>query len=382
MAGGYTALGALQPEQKKAWVRESIRTFRENFFFQKFLGTSENSIVQHVTELKKTEKGDRAMIGLVADMAGNGVVGDNDLKGREEALESSWVEIICDQLRNGTKSKGRVDNQRSVFEFRKESRDKLGFWRANITEELMMLTGAGVSYALNTDGSLRTANGQDLLTELDFASLVSAPSSQRHFAFNGTDLVAGDTTAVTTGFVPKYGMIVDAAAEARTRGIKPLRVGGQDYYVYLCHPKTFARLKKDADFRDVLVNAADRGAKNPVFTGASAITVDGLIIHTNNRVFNTSNATTGSGGGDAGKLGYKWGATAAVNGTRSMLMGCQAIGYADLFGAADWYEGKDDHDNKDVISISMYSGIIKPKFKAKAGATVQDFGLIAIDLAL
>ena len=127
----YTALGALQPDQKKAWVKESIRVFRENFFFNKFLGTTENSIVQHVTELKRTEKGDRAMIGLVADLQGTGVVGDNDINGRYEALESSWVEIHTDQLRNGVKSKGRVDDQRSVFDFRKEARDKLAFWRAN-----------------------------------------------------------------------------------------------------------------------------------------------------------------------------------------------------------------------------------------------------------
>lgn len=376
----FTALGALQPEQKRAWVRESIRVFRENFFFNKFLGKSENSIVQHVTELKKTEKGDRAMIGLVADMAGNGVVGDNELKGREEALESSWVEIHTDQLRNGTKSKGRVDNQRSVFEFRKEARDKLAFWRANIIEELMVLTAAGVSYALNSDGSLRVANGQDMLTGLEYADDVSAPSSERHLAFNGTNLVTGDTTAVTTGFLPKYGMVVDAMAEARTKGIKPLRIGGQDHYVYLCHPKTFAALKKDSDFRDVIVNAGERGAKNPIFTGAT-VTMDGLIIHTNNRVFNTLGATAGTSG-NVGAAGYKWGADADVNGTRSLLMGCQALGFADLWGSADWYEGKDDHDNKDVISIAMYCGLIKPKFKTKAGGTKQDFGVMAIDLAL
>lgn len=367
----FTALGALQPEQKRSWVRESIRVFRENFFFNKFLGKGENSIVQHVTELKRTEKGDRAMIGLVADMAGNGVVGDNELKSREEALESDWIEIQTDQLRNGTKSKGRVDNQRSVLEFRKEARDKLAYWRANITEELMILTGSGISYDMNTDGSPRTANGQDLLSELDFAGLVTAPSSKRHLMFNGTNLVVGDTTQIAVGFQPKYGMVVDAMAEARTQGIKPLRIGGQDHYVYLCHPKTFAALKKDADFRDVIVNAGERGAKNPIFTGAT-VTMDGLIIHTNNRVYNTLGAASGQ----------KWGNAGAVNGTRSLLMGCQAIGYADLWGSADWYEGDDDHGNKDVISIAMYLGLIKPKFKTKAGGDKQDFGVMALDLAI
>lgn len=366
----YTALGALQPDQKKAWVKESIRVFRENFFFNKFLGSNENSIVQHVTELKRTEKGDRAMIGLVADLKGSGIVGDNDIDGRYEEMESSWVEIHTDQLRNGVKSKGRVDDQRSVYDFRKEGRDKLGYWRANITEELMILTASGISYAYNTDGSARVIGAQDPLTELDFAADVSAPSSKRHFRFDGTSLQTGDTTQITTGHVPKYGMIVDLMAEARTKGIKPLRIGGKEHYVYLCHPKTFARLKKDADFRDAIISAGDRGANNPIFSGAT-VTMDGLIIHTNSRVFNTSGTST------------KWGSGNAVEGTRSLLMGCQALGYADIWGAADWYEGDDDDGAKQKITIGMYAGLIKPKFVSpRDGGSTEDFGVMALDLTL
>ena len=366
----YTALGALQPEQKKAWIKESIRVFRENFFFNKFLGSNDNSIVQHVTELKRTDKGDRAMIGLVADLQGTGVVGDNDIDGRYEALESAWIEIHTDQLRNGVKSKGRVDDQRSVFDFRKEARDKLAYWRANITEELMILTASGISYGYNTNGSTRTVGAQDALTDLDFAADVTAPSTNRHFAFNGTSLVAGDTTSVTTGYVPKYGMIVDAMAEAKTRGMKPLRIGGKEHMVYLCHPKTFARLKKDADFRDAIINAGDRGGNNPIFSGAT-VTMDGLIIHTNNRVYNTSGTST------------KWGSGNTVEGTRSLLMGCQALGYADIWGGADWFEGDDDDGAKQKITIGMYAGLIKPKFKSRFDSNaVEDFGVMAIDLTL
>lgn len=367
----FTPFGQQMPEQKKLWVKESIRAFRSQFFFQKFTGESENSIVQVVNELKPTEKGDRAFISLVNDLQGSGIVGDNDIDGRYEALESGYVEIKTDQLRNGVKSKGRVDDQRSVLNFRKEGRDKLAYWRANIIEEMTILTASGISYAYKTDGALRGTNGQDALTDLDFAADVSAPTANRWFAFNGTSLVAGDTTTVTTAYVPKYGMLVDLAAEARTRGIKPLRAGGKEYYAYLCHPKTLARLKKDADFRDVLVNAGVRGDGNPLFTGADAITVDGLLIHTNNRVFNTSGTAT------------KWGASNLVEGTRSLLMGCQALAYADLWDAATWFEGKDDDGAKDKITIGMYCGLRKPKFVSRLDSnTVQDFGVMALDLTL
>ena len=370
--GGYTALGAQLPDQKRAWAREAIRVYRENFFFTKFMGKSDNSIVQTVTELKRTEKGDRAMIGLVQEMRGSGIVGDNDINGRREALESAWQEIHTDQLRNGVTSKGRVDDQRSILNFRNEARDKLAYWRAKMQEDLMILTASGISYNFNTDGSTRVIGAQDDPRTLEFAADVKVPSSGRHFNFTAGAFAAGDTTTIASTSVPTYGMIVDAMAEAKTRGIKPLNIGGQDHMVYLCHPKTFARLKKDSDFRTAIITAGERGSKNPIFTGAT-LTMDGLIIHTNNRVFNTAGAVSGS----------KWGSGGTVDGTRSLLMGCQALAHADLWDSAQWFEGKEDDDAKNVISIAMYFGLLKPQFPSRFdGDTVQDFGVMAINLAL
>jgi len=369
----FTALGSQLPEQQLAWVAKSKKTFRENFFFEKFTGTSDNSIVQTVTELKRTANGDRAMIGLVQDIAGSGIVGDNDIDGRRAALESSWVEIHCDQLRQGVSSKGRVDDQRSVYNFREEAKDKLSYWRARTLEEFIILAASGISFAYNTDGSTRTIGAQDDPTSLAYAADVTAPSTNRHFSFNGTNLVAGDTTTVTTSYVPKYGMIVDAMAEAKTRGVKPLIIGGKEHMVYLCHPKTFARLKKDSDFRDALQLAGARGDTNPIFTGAS-VTVDGLIIHPNTRVYTTLGKTSSVD---------KWGSGNLVEGTRSLLLGCQAIAYADIWGAAKWFEGKEDDDAKNIISIAAYCGILKPKFVSRFDAdAVEDFGVIALDLTL
>ena len=377
MATGYTALGNQLPEQQKAWVRESIKAFRADFFFSKFTGAGPNNIVQVCNELKKTASGDRAGIGLVQELQGSGIVGDNDFDGRYESLESSWVEIHCDQLRKGVASKGRVDDQRSVFNFRTEAKDKVSYWRARVMEEFMILCASGIALTYNTDGSTRTVGAEDDPATLAYAADVTAPSTNRHFAFNGTNLVAGDTTTMTTGYVPKYGMIVDAMAEAKSRGVNPLMIGGKEHFVYLCHPKTFARLKKDADFRDALVGAEARGSKHPIFTGAT-VTMDGAIIHTNNRVY----TTTGRVSGTSAAVG-KWGAGWDVEGTRSLLLGRQALAFGDIWSAAKWYEGKRDHDAKNVISLAMYTGILKPKFISRFDSNaVEDFGVIALDLAL
>ena len=85
-------------------------------------------MVQHITELKKTEKGARAVITLLADLEGDGVVGDRTLEGNEESLKSYDQVIRIDQLRNANRHEGRMADQKSVVNFRENSRDKLSYW--------------------------------------------------------------------------------------------------------------------------------------------------------------------------------------------------------------------------------------------------------------
>jgi N4-gp56 family major capsid protein len=350
------------------WKKDAIRVFRENLFFKKMMGKDENNVVQYIDELKKTDTGTKAMIGLIPDLAGNGVVGDNELDGREESMDAFWLDINADLHRNAVKSKGKKADRQAVFKMRSEARDRLMRWKANMVDELLILTASGISYSFNTDGSTRGGSG-DPLTSLDFAADVVVPSSNRHFNYTGSALAAGDTSTITSSFVPKYGMVVDLMAEARTRGIKPIKVGGQDHYVYLCHPKHFAQLKKDADFRDAIINAGERGKDNAVFTGAT-VTMDGLIIHTNNKVFNTLGAASGS----------KWGSGSTVNGTRSLLMGAQALAFADITDNMEWEEEPSDYKNRYGIAISNFYGLLKPQFQSHFDSdTVQDFGVMAVN---
>ena len=374
MGSGYTAFGAMQPEKKRAWLNETIRQFRENAFWHKFTGPGQNNIVQRITELKKSEKGDRAMISLKANLKATGIVGDNDINGRRESIETYWVEIHTDQLRKQLASKGRVDDQNSVLNFRKEMKESLAAWRVQMNDEIGFLTASNISYAYNTDGSARVTGAEDLLTQLEYAADVAAsPTSKRHYRFDGTNLQAGATASIDSSHVPKYGALVDLCAEARTRGVKPVKVKGKDIYVHVVHPKTFARYKKDADFRDALINAMPRGEDNPIFTGAAGFTIDGILMHISNNVYNTLGAASGS----------KWGSGGTVDGTRSLLLGQQALAYADIAGTDDWHEETFDSGAKNAVTLSLYDGWLKPKFMSRLdGDTVQDFGCICLDFAL
>lgn len=360
-----TNFARLTPRQKIVWSRDVWSAARNQMFIKKFLGSDDGAMIQRITELTKDEKGEKVLIHLVADLVGDGVIGDNNREGMEEEMMSYSQEITIDLISHQVLSKGKLAEQKTVIKFREMARTRLAYWMADRVDQLGMLTLSGVSYAFNLDGSKR--DSESPFPDLAFAADVTAPSSKRHRLWNGTNLVPGDTSAVTSACVPKYSMIVDAVAYAKTHYIKPLRAGGRDYYVLLIQPNTLAQLKKDQDYQRAIITAMPRDVKNPWFTGAT-ITIDGAVIHEDNRIFGTQGAPAGE----------KWGADGNVNGTRSLLCGAQALGMADL-EEPEWVEKKFNYDKKLGISVDKLLGFLKPKFYSIYDKSVEDFGVLAID---
>lgn len=111
-----TDFGALSTARKTVWAAETWKAGRDQSFFfaNGFIGGSDsdmNSVIQRVTKLTETERGLECVMQLVLDMTGDGVVGDNELDGNEEALQNDSQTIRIDQLRNGVKSKGEIAEQ-------------------------------------------------------------------------------------------------------------------------------------------------------------------------------------------------------------------------------------------------------------------------------
>jgi len=361
-----TNFAALQPQQKVYWSKKVWTAARDDMFLNKFLGDGAAAVIQHITELTQTEKGTEALMSMVADLVGDGVTGDNWREGNEEEMTSSWQKIEIDLISNQVRDKGKLSNQKSVIDFRRMAKDRLAFWLANRVDELAILTLSGIAYSFNTDGSARTNSP---FPTLAFAADVSAPSPKRYLTWDGSNLVPGDNTTITSAGLPKYKMIVDAIAYAKTHRIRPVTANGKKYYVVLVQPGTLAALKMDPLWQNGLTNAGVRGDQNPWFTGAT-ITVDGAIIHESNMVFSTTGAAAGA----------KWGAGGLVNGTRTLILGAQALGFADIEqDGSPWVEKLFDYDTKMGISIDRFVGFVKPKFYSIYDKSVEDFGVIAID---
>ena len=193
-----TNFGNLNTNQLTTWSRSLWKAAREHSFIMKFAGKGANSPIQRITELTKNGKGTRAIISLVADLTGDGVVGDYTLEGKEEAIAAYDQEIVIDQLRNANRMAGRVADQKTIVNFRNTSKDVLAYWLADRLDQMAFLTASGIAYTENTDGTTRSVlpTGQNL-NDLAYASDVTAPSTNRYRSWHGTSLglVAGSTNS-------------------------------------------------------------------------------------------------------------------------------------------------------------------------------------------
>ena len=371
----FTNFATLTNEQKTTWSKQLWRQARNQSFIGKFLGTDANSLIQHITELKKSEKGARAVITLLTDLEGDGVAGDRTLEGNEEAMKSFDQVIQLDQLRQANRHEGRMADQKSVVEFRSNSRDALAYWLSDRIDQLAFLTMAGMSYANKNSGGLRT--GSDMIT-LEFAKDVTAPTSKRLFTWDKASMSLMDPTQKTNlsasflaADTPCWELFVQLKAYAKDNYIRGIREdGGEETFHVFLSPQAMAKLKLDPTYLLNLRHAQPRGKDNPLFTG-STVKIDDIYIHEFRHVPNTRTAASGS----------KWGNTGTVNGCRMLFCGAQAMGMADI-GNPEWVEKGFDYENQQGIATGKILGFLKPKFYTQySGSTVEDFGVIAVDVA-
>jgi len=364
-----TDFGALTVAQKKVWAAETWSAGRDkSFFFSNgFIGKSDsdmNSVIQRVSKLTETERGLECVMQLVQDLQGDGVVGDNEMEGNEEAMVNDAVVIRFDQIRNGTKSKGEMAEQATVIRFRTQSKEKLAHWLSDKLDELMFLTLSGRNYTQMVDGKTRVGSQ---LPSLRFAADVVAPSSQRI-------IHAGSATSegsITSSDKMSWETIVRAHTLAQEKRLRPIRSGGKEHYCMVMHPRQRQSLVLDPTYMTVLRSADKVGADNKLFTGAFA-TVDGVILYAHNKACSTTGLTASN----------KWGAGGNVDGAQAIMMGAQAGGIS-MIGSMFYRESSSsDYGNRPGTATGRKIGMLKPQFKSIYDEnTRQDFGTIAVKTA-
>ena len=332
----------------KLWSKKLAVEALKATYFSKFMGEGTDSLIQIKTETKKG-RGDKITFGLRMQLSGAGVQGDGVLEGNEEALTIYSDSVLIDQLRHATRANGRMSQQRVPFDVRMESLDGMTDWWQDRLDSWFFNQICG-----NVAQSDTRYTGNNAVTAPDASHHIFPPSETTDEGLDST----GDTMSLA--------LVESALEKAKTLSpaIRPIKVGGKDWYVMFMHPYQMTDLRAASATAGTyfdIEKAALQGGKisdNPIFTGAEGV-YRGVILHESTRVPLGCNSTTGA---------------AVANTRRAVLCGAQAASIA--FGQDNgpnkftWVEELFDYENQLGVSAGTIAGLKKNIFNSQDFATV------------
>jgi N4-gp56 family major capsid protein len=272
MAQTYAQTG-LTPQQ---WDSDFFRDYVRSSRYKRYFGADEAAIFQLKDDLTK-KKGDSVTFALVNELTGNGVTGNNTLKGNEERLGSRSHRVTVNVLRHAV-SVDDWDTQKSVIDLRNAARVQLREWsmkmlRDACTNALGMIDGTIFTSAAAGARNTWWANNSDRV----LAGTVAANYAGAVFA---TDIAK---IGLTEQLTPNLLSALKRKAQMASPKIKPVYVKemDQEWYVVFVGPYAWRDLTEDNPTTNVLTlanrDARVRGTDNPLFTGDSLVW-DGMII--------------------------------------------------------------------------------------------------------
>jgi N4-gp56 family major capsid protein len=280
---------------------------------------------------------------------------DNVIEGTsgEEALDFFSDSLFVNQRRKGTKSKGKMSEQRVPYNMRKEGRDALAIWWAEDYDEQLMMYMAG---ARGIDTSFHTALGYTGRANNSFRT---PDSDHVIYGGNATGLSDIDSADKIDLSIPEK---LVSKVETLDPMIQPFRINGEKKYVLLMHTWNAYDLRTSISQKDWLeIHKATDGAKSPIYKNALG-EYAGIILHKHRNVIRFDSTT---------------GCASGVTASRSLLLGAQAAmigwGGASAMGRYSWNEETDDRGNALAITAGAIFGCNKTRFNSK------DFGVIAVD---
>ena len=310
----------------KAWAKTCWEAVLRKAFFQKFTGKDSSSIVQIKTELQKGA-GDSINIPLLLPLKGEGVTGDNQLEGNEEALIYRSFDVSIDQIRNAVRLTGRFEEQKTQQNMRQDAKNALSEWLATTIDKMI------------------------------FKKLTTDPSADRVvYAGSATsEATIGVADVFNTDIIGKAKRI--ATADENTM-VRPIKVDGADRYIMIVDQWQARDLMKDTRWLEAQQHANIRGEKNPIFTGALGM-YNGVVIHQCNRIPRTETGASGA------KVGH------------ALFLGAQAAVMA-VGNNPRWYEDSFDYDNQFGVSFGRIFGIKKSAFDYSGNGTPTDYGCVNV----
>ena len=344
-----TNYGVNANEAVKLWSRKLAREALKATYIQKFIGEGDDSVIQMRNDTKKGP-GDRVRVTLRMQLTGDGVQGDNNLEGNEEALTTYTDDFVINQLRHAVRNAGKMSQQRVPFSVREEAMSGLRDWWSDRWDTWFFNQICG--YTVQSD------------TRYTGNNTVTAPSAGRKIFATGSadETVNADNTKIMTL------SLIDKAVEAAkvaTPLIRPININGGKHYVMFLHPYQVTDLRTSTSTGQWLdiQKAAMSGGKvgeNPIFTGALGM-YNGVVLHEAIRVTQGVHSTTGA---------------AQTSTRRAVLCGAQAgvcgFGQGHSFKEYSWNEELFDYGNQLGVEAGCIGGLKKSIYNS------VDFGTITV----
>lgn len=355
---GPTVIAAGDAKAQKKWSGSLfLETMKKAYFERKFVGISDNHVIQRLTDLE-SDAGDEITFDLSVQLRNKPTSGDNRLEGKEEQLRFFTDSIKIDQLRHGVSSGGKMSRKRTVHDLRKIARDRLSDYWAAYTDELHFIYMSGA----------RGIN-EDFVEDLTYAghagNAIEAPDAG-HLLYGG-DATSKATVgtndpmarAVIEKAVTKAAMM--RALDKNKVNMLPVMINGEPHYVCVMSPfqEHAMRTGDTTGWLDMQkAAAAAEGRSNPIFKGGLGM-LNNVVLHSHASVIRFNDY-----GG------------AAVPAARALFLGRQAgvVAYGSSNGLRmQWTEERKDHGNELAVAGGFVGGIKKTRFNS------SDFGVVSID---
>lgn len=317
--------------QQELWRKQLFADVRDNLYMTRFIGESEQSMIQELTDLK-AESGSNISFGLGMKLTvTGGITGDSTLEGSEVAMTDYDEDVAINQLRNAVVLTGQMDEKKNIYDMRTSAKNRLADWFAERLDYEILNKLCGNASAT-------------------FSNTPTAAASGRSVFAGGVSAVGDVTTAMKMDC-----KVLDKAkqtAQLASPMIRPLRIKGKEHYVVVLHPYDALNLRQDPVWHQAQRDANVRGEDNPIFSGALGM-YNGIVVHEHEYIYRTND---GSG-------------SAYV--ARNILCGQQA-GVIAWGAPVKWVEKSFDYGNQWGISCGAIFGVIKPMFNS------TDYGVVTL----
>lgn len=262
----FTTVNSANVEE--LWDSDFFKSYVRANRFKRFMGTTENSIIQIKDDLTK-KAGDGITLPLITELTGAGQTGNGLLEGNEEALGNYGHKIEVSTIRHAVAVTDN-DQQFTGISLRDAGKEMLKLWAmSKLRNDIITALGSisGTAYA---SANAATRNAW-LVANSD--RVMFGDGTVGAYTTHSTDLAAVTASMKLTKEVVSK---AKARAEQASPKIRPVTVGeDSETFVMFTDARAFRDLK--TDLATTLQNAQERGDSNPLWNDGDLM-YDGVVI--------------------------------------------------------------------------------------------------------